>query len=117
MLFWRVLLTLVAGLGMGCAPGASSGGFDNPNPSARLYAIEAAARDGDRSAIREIVEELDSDDPAVRLVAIESLEHLTGETYGYRPYDDRPERRDAIRRWVEAIETNAVARPAVRDAS
>lgn len=67
-----------------------------------MYAIEAAAREGDHSAIPRLIETLDADDPAVRMMAIATLERLTGRTYGYRYYDAPWDRREAIARWVEA---------------
>jgi HEAT repeat protein len=99
-----------------CGPAASEGGFDSANSSAKLYAIEQAVRDGDRSAIRRIVEQLDSDDPAVRFIAIATLQRLTGETYGYRDFDPEPVRREAIQRWVQAIENGELnIKPAASD--
>ena len=68
-----------------------------------MYAMEQAVRAGDRAAVRDIVEELDSDDPAVRLLAIQSLERLTGETFGYVHYDPSWKRDEAIGRWVAAV--------------
>lgn len=86
-----------------CGPSATQGGFDSPNPAAKLYAIERAAAKGDQSAVPKIVEQLDSDDPAVRALAIASLQRLTGETHGYRDYDPPEARRIAIERWRAAI--------------
>jgi hypothetical protein len=99
------VVVVAAGLAApSCAPPAIEGGFDSGNPAARMYAIEQAARDGDRTALPRIVEQLDSDDPAVRYLAITSLERLTGERLGYRFYDDPIERDLAIRRWVEYVQ-------------
>jgi hypothetical protein len=50
------------------------------------------------------VEQLDADDPAVRFLAITTLERLTDETFGYRYYDSPWERRAAIDRWVKYVE-------------
>ncbi len=91
-----------------CGPSAIEGGFDSANPSARMYAIEQAARQGDQSAVRSIIEQLDCDDPAVRLLAISTLERLTGQTYGYRFYDDQMQRREAIARWVAAFDAGEI---------
>lgn len=97
------VLGLSTAIGLACCgPSATQGGFDSANPAARMYAIEQAAREGDQSAIRDLIEQLDSDDPAVRLLAISALERLTGETYGYRQYDSPAQRREAIARWVAA---------------
>jgi HEAT repeat protein len=102
----RLLLLVL--LPSACAPSATEGGFDSPNPAARMYAIEIAARDGDQQAVKQIIESLDSDDPAVRLLAISTLERLTGETYGYRQYDPPLQRREAIDRWKAAYESGEV---------
>jgi hypothetical protein len=91
-----------------CGPSATEADFDSANPAARLYAIEDAARRGDRTAIRDIIQQLDCDDPAVRLLAISTLQRLTGETYGYRHYDDPAQRREAIARWVAALDSGAI---------
>ncbi len=96
-------LAIVSGLLAGCAPAVSTGGFDAPDPASKLYAIEAAVRTNNRDAAPAIVEQLDSDDPAVRLVAITALERLTGETHGYCYCAPVDERREAIDRWVAAL--------------
>ena len=102
----------LAALGMtaaACAPSALDGGFDSPNPAAQIYATREAAREGDRSheTLRHVVEQLDSHDPAVRMVSIATLEHLTGETFGYHHDDPVLERRAAIRRWTEYLDDGA----------
>lgn len=75
-----------------------------------MYAITQAAREHDQSTIRDLIEQLDSDDPAVRLLAISTLERLTGETYGYRQYDPTWQRREAIARWVAAENAGTIPR-------
>ena len=92
----------------GCGPPATEARFDSANPAAKMYAIEEAARTLDTSSTAGIVEQLDSDDPAVRMLAIEALQLLTGETYGYRHYDPVYLRRAAIKRWVEAVESGTL---------
>ena len=90
--------------GVSCAPSSLDGGFDSANPAGKLYAIQRSARTGDTSQLRQIIEQLDSDDPAVRFVAISTLDRLTGERLGYSPYDPPAERRAAIQRWIEYTE-------------
>ena len=80
----------------GCAPGAS---FDSPDSTARLKAIRNAAAERDRSAIPNLIEMLESDDPAVRVMAIGVLKDMTGEDMGYDPYGESMDRRRAIERW------------------
>ncbi len=99
----RLSILMIIGSLVSCGQPGTSGGFDSPMPAARLHALGQAARTGDRSDIKRIVELLDSDDAAVRLLAISTLERLTGETFGYRHYDPRWEREDSIQKWVNAI--------------
>ena len=110
----RTIACATALLASSCAPAAIDGGFESPNPAATIYAIEQAARSGDTTATPQIVEQLDSDDPAVRLLAIEALEILTGETYGYRYDEPQYMRRAAIKRWVNAVESGTVPIPSAR---
>lgn len=108
MLTKRAIACGAALLTGSCGPSATDAHFDSANPAARLYAIERAARTGDITAAAHLVEQLDSNDPAVRLLAIAALERLTGETYGYRHYDPAHLRRPAIRRWVEAVQSDTL---------
>lgn len=94
-------LALFAATAVSCATSSLAGGLESPVPAARLHAMEAVAH-GDRSpaTLRRLIEQLDSDDGAVRLVAISTLARLTGETRGYRYDDPVGVRRAAIDRWV-----------------
>jgi HEAT repeat protein len=74
-----------------------------------MYATEQAAREGDTAAIERIIEQLDSDDPAVRWLAIRSLEHLTGRTNGYDHAAPEDERRAAIDRWRDDLATGRLS--------
>ena len=93
-------MLLVAG---GCTASGPGPDFDAADPASRIAAIELALRSRDASRTPQIVEQLDSDDRAVRLLAISALEILTGRTYGYH-YDDPPSLREqAIKRWVTYV--------------
>lgn len=94
-----------------CGPAMTEGGFDSASPAARSHAIEQAARAGDLDAVPKIVEQLDADDPAIRMLAIDALHRLTGETYGFHHYDPPHERHAAIQRWVTAVQSGAVPHP------
>lgn len=93
-----------------CAPPAEYGGFDSPHPSAEIFASRRAAVEMDRAPenISSLIALLESDDPAVRLVAIMALERLTGTTMGYRHYDPAPARQVGVNRWIEAWHTNSI---------
>ena len=86
-----------------CAPNPRAASFDSDHPDARAAAIVDAAAREDRSAIPRIVEQLASDDPLVRVVAIDALDRLTGDRHGYDPHAPKRQRAEAIDRWVEAV--------------
>jgi hypothetical protein len=75
-------------------------GFDAVGPARRLDAVVLAADQTDPDSLRGLIQTLDSDDPAARLLAIRALQKRTGQTLGYR-YTDPPWRRaEAIQRWI-----------------
>lgn len=85
-----------------CGAGACSSpprGFSSPDPGARLDAIVDAAAVKDPGAIRPLITLLESDDPAVRLAAIRTLERITGETLGYEFSAPAWKRREQVDRW------------------
>lgn len=90
-----VVLVVVVALG-GCGAKTS---FDSPDSAARLRAIQRAGAADDRSSIPKLIEMLDSDDPAVRMMAIGVLEDMTGENMGYDPIAPGYERDEAVDRW------------------
>src|SRR3954466_4792664 len=73
----------------------------NPDPSGQIPAMKQAVREHDLKVVRQLVKDLDSDDPAVRLFAIHALQELTGERYGYDYYADEVQRQPALVRWQE----------------
>lgn len=83
----------------GCAPSATEGGFSNPAPGARAYAIEDAVKFNQRSEIPHIVECLCSDDELLRYMAIGALIRMTGQDLGYQFADPEPLRFVAYQRW------------------
>lgn len=97
----------------GCFPTLEPA-FDSPAPSKRLDAIvDAAARD-DRSTIPPLIEMLDSDDPAERMLAIRALERISGgETFGYRYADPEWLRQESVNRWAEWAESELAGSPAL----
>lgn len=100
---WQVLvLSACAAAACGCFPREQQhiGAVD---PTSNIPAIQEAARHKDHKAIPQLVRQLDNDDPAVRFYAIQALQQLTGETFGYQFYDDAAERRPAVRRWQQWV--------------
>jgi len=82
----------------GCGPTIYPS-FDSPEPAARNAAIVRAAGDQDQKAVADLVRMLESDDPATRLLAIVTLEGLTGERFGYEHGASELERRKSIEKW------------------
>ena len=97
-------LVLLAGALAGCGTAMKTQGFDSPDPGAKLRAIVDAGRAGDAKALPNLVDQLDSDDPAVRMCSIIALDRITGTRLGYSPYAPAPEREASIGEWVKAIE-------------
>jgi hypothetical protein len=90
----------LAGLGMGgCQAPAPPLSVANPDPTVKIPAIKAAVRHDDLSAAPQMVQDLDSDDAAVRLFAIYGLRRLAGQDFGYRFYFDEQERRPFVQKW------------------
>lgn len=76
-------------------------GHDSYDPTGRINAILETAERRDTSRIPDLIRSLDSDDSAVRLTAIRTLERLTGQTLGYHYAAPESERRAAADRWVQ----------------
>jgi hypothetical protein len=97
---WLRPLCILAGL-VACGCSAPRGPFlvTEADPANKIPAIVQAVEDKDLSAAKQMVIDLDNDDPAVRFYAIEGLERLTGQTLGYRYYDNDLARQPAIKRW------------------
>jgi len=63
--------------------------------------VEAAAKnDQSPATIRSLIEQLDSFDPAMRMLSIRTLERLTGQTLGYDTTAPDWDRNLAVERWV-----------------
>ena len=73
--------------------------INSPNANLKIPAIEQAVQAGDQKVVPTLVASLDSDDAAVRFYAIDGLRKLTGQSFGYRYYDDESQRKPAIKSW------------------
>lgn len=104
MRMWLVVAVFGGGCLVGCRPPAARlGGFDSLDPASKLYAVRRAGEARDRGAVADLVEQLDSDDPAVRMFTINALERITGERLGYDPYAGPAGRREAADAWAQAV--------------
>jgi len=102
MMKWILCLSILFFVGCGGTPPASSGGFDSPDPAARLYAITRAGQQNRYADVPQLIESLESDDPAERMMAIGALDRITGSRMNYDPYAPPQERQAAVAAWRSA---------------
>lgn len=95
---WLIVLGLALSAA-GCGHGPRR--VSDEDPSDKIPAVERAARERDRQAIPQLIADLGSDDSAVRFYAIRGLQRITGQTLGYRYYDDEEQRKTAVKRWKQ----------------
>jgi hypothetical protein len=100
-MYARTVLVIAAALIAGCGSLREHRGIASQDPAEKIPAIKKAGAAKDRKAVPDLVKELNHDDPAVRLYAIQALERITGETLNYRFYEDEDQRKPAIARWNE----------------
>jgi hypothetical protein len=81
----------------------------DPDPSVKIPAYKKAVRKHDKAAIRQLVKDLENDDPAVRLYAIHALQEMTGETFGYRYFETDEQRKPAVRKWQQWLKAGEKA--------
>ncbi|MEK6700680.1 MAG: hypothetical protein AABZ53_00310 [Planctomycetota bacterium] len=90
---------------------SSERGVLSHDPAQRREAIVAAGASRDESAVVDLIARLDSQDPGERLLAIRSLEMITGETCGYDYAASPGERQSAILRWTDWAQEHDYAGP------
>jgi hypothetical protein len=102
---WVSLLTTLAG----CSAFTGPRNVTNVDPAVKIPEIRRAVDEDDRSVLPQLIEDLDSPDPAIRLYAIEGLRRLTGETFGYDWIDpDRSTRQEPIERWKQYMQSKPI---------
>ncbi|MEM7622896.1 MAG: HEAT repeat domain-containing protein [Planctomycetota bacterium] len=96
----------------GCIPQVPET-FDSPDPNQRLRAIVGSAEGGaDTDVVPGLVDQLESTDPAARMLAIRALEVRTGQTLGYDHAADNWERARAVQAWRSWLREREAADPA-----
>ena len=89
----------------GCTPHYD---LKDPDPASKIPAMKREAQRGDKRDLALLVNDLESDDPAVRLYAIQTLEHLTGSRLGYDYYADDASREQAVARWRDWLAAQGI---------
>jgi hypothetical protein len=87
--------------GLSCTAPTPKPDIKDPEAAVKIAGIREAMSKRDRSALPALVAQLDSDDPAVRLFAIQALGKFAGERFGYEYYLDEDQRKPALAKWQE----------------
>jgi len=101
----KVAPTLAIWLGVGALVGACNFGprgkavITDPDPANKIRAFKIAEENKDMTAVRPLVKDLESDDPAVRFYAINTLQRLTSQTFGYQYFANEEQRAPAVEQW------------------
>jgi hypothetical protein len=98
-----MLASMTVLMASACTAPTTEADFDSSVPAARLQAIERAGALRDKAATPWLVEQLDSDDPAVRMMAFEALKRIEGDPYGYDHGDPPLQRLDATGKWADHV--------------
>ncbi|MEM1445698.1 MAG: hypothetical protein AAGF84_06570 [Planctomycetota bacterium] len=107
-----LILTLgLMGLTIGCTAPPVEPDLSSDRADAKVPALVEQAQRGDDADYAALVRALDDDDPAVRFAAVRSLEKLTGEDRGYRFFDSRLDRQEAVARWQDWLIDRQVPEP------
>jgi hypothetical protein len=99
----------LAAVGWSCTAPRPAPNIADPDPQVKIAGIKEAAAKRDRAAVPALVDELNSDDPAVRFYAQQALEEITGETFGYQFYLDEEERKPSLARWRQWLTQQSTA--------
>lgn len=89
---------VVTGL-TGCQAPRGPVSVNSDDPDLQILAMRRDASDRSPTDVPKLVEDLQSDDPAIRFYAIEALRRITHDDFGYCFYDDADQRKAATARW------------------
>ena len=90
---------VVIGSAWSCAAPRPKPALTSDDVDLKIIAIKQAGERRDAAALPQLVADLDDDDPAVRLAAIESLGRFSSDRFGYEFYLEKDDRRTAVDRW------------------
>jgi hypothetical protein len=97
----------------GCKTARGPLDLESDDPAILVPSITDAVERSDKSAVDGLVDDLESDDPGVRMFAETGLRRLTGTDMGYRHYASPADRAVAVARWREHL-AQAATRPATQ---
>ena len=95
---WGILaLTLLAS----CQEARGPVSIKSDDPDLKILAITHDATHHDSKDIPQMVEDLQSDDAAIRFYSIGALHRLTGDDLGYHYFETEEQRAPALLRWQQ----------------
>jgi hypothetical protein len=100
----RIVSVIGFALLAGCHEPAGPKVVSNPDSTVKIQAIKQAVAAQDRRQAADMVNALESDDPAVRMYAIEGLQRMCGQDFGYRYYAEPDQRRPAVEKWKQWLD-------------
>ena len=94
------MIVVTCAAAWGCHEPTGPRTVNNEDLAVKIPAIKEAAAKKDLSAAPQLVQDLESDDAAVRLFAIMGLREMNGgEELGYVYYADHEQRKPAVAKW------------------
>ncbi len=81
--------------------------IQSENPDDRILAVFAAGEASDRESVPLLVDRLEDEDEAVRFFAIQALEKIVGQRFGYDYAKPPEERAAAVERWRAYVRDGA----------
>jgi hypothetical protein len=94
---WALLIA--CSVAAGCQAPRGPVSINSDDPDLKIQAIEQDVCRKNTTDIPKMVDDLKSDDAAVRFYAIQALRRMTHDDFGYRFYEDEDQRAPAIARW------------------
>ena len=94
-------LTALGGLVfiVGCQDYRGPVSIHSNDPDLHVVAIKRDQACPNHEDLVQMVEDLNDDDPAIRFYAIQSLQRVTHDDFGYRFYEDEDQRVPSLKRW------------------
>jgi hypothetical protein len=95
--------------GIGCQDSRGPISVNSDDPDLQILAMKQDATTDARRDIPKMVEDLGSDDPAIRFYSIVALRELTHDDFGYHFYETDEERAPAWSRWKNWVKQQKLA--------
>jgi hypothetical protein len=92
-------ILIAIGVCAGCQDPRGPISIKSDDPDLHIAAMQRDVSTNDHSDIPAMVDDLQSDDPAIRFYAIEGLHRLTRDDFGYHYYESDDERAPALKLW------------------